>query len=297
MSSNRGQKQFIVLAVIGAIVIVTLTMFIYRQDLRDAYSKWQQGPLPEPVSAAQARRKPALVAKDKTIDVISSGNPMAEQRPTAAPAPSPTPAAAAPVQPPAAEPAAPTPLPQSFNLKVPMIYQAPLSNWDAVHEDACEEASMLMVQAFDRGEESISREVMDRRILDVVDYENRTLGYFQSTDAATTAGIMTDHLKMAGVKVLPVASIDDIKRQVADGRPVMLPCSGRDLHNPNFRNGGPVYHMLVVKGWTAKGIITNDPGTRKGADYVYEPQLLFDAIHDWNGGDVANGAKVMIVAD
>jgi len=52
----------------------------------------------------------------------------------------------------------------------------------------------------------------------------------------------------------------------------------------------------VIKGFLSDGqIITNDPGTRKGADYLYDPQILLDAIHDWNDGDVPRGEKNMIV--
>ena len=61
---------------------------------------------------------------------------------------------------------------------------------------------------------------------------------------------------------------------------------------------GPLYHMLVVKGYTKDGtIITNDPGTRRGADFLYDPDALFNAVHDWNGGNVNEGAKVMVVVE
>ena len=54
--------------------------------------------------------------------------------------------------------------------------------------------------------------------------------------------------------------------------------------------------MLIIKGYTKEGnFITNDPGTRRGADFIYSPGVLMNAIHDWNGGDVDNGKKVMIV--
>lgn len=92
-------------------------------------------------------------------------------------------------------------------------------------------------------------------------------------------------------------SVDDIKTEVGAGYPVILPLDGRGPLNPYFRGNGPDYHMLVVKGYTKDGkFITNDPGTKRGKDYVYDEQYLFDRIHDWNGGDVANGQKAMIIA-
>ena len=54
--------------------------------------------------------------------------------------------------------------------------------------------------------------------------------------------------------------------------------------------------MLVIKGYTKDGrFITNDPGTRRGANYLYDPNIVLNAIHYWNGGDVKNGKKAVIV--
>jgi hypothetical protein len=108
---------------------------------------------------------------------------------------------------------------------------------------------------------------------------------------------MENFLKMKHLKVVAVDSLDDVRAEIAAGHPVLLPTYGRALFNPNFRNGGPNYHMLVAKGYTSMTIITNDPGTRLGADYAYKNDVLWKAIHDYNGGDELNGAKVMIVAE
>ena len=54
--------------------------------------------------------------------------------------------------------------------------------------------------------------------------------------------------------------------------------------------------MLVIRGYTAKGFITNDPGTRNGEEYFYTEEVLFNAIHDWNGSPdtIEAGRKVAI---
>jgi len=75
------------------------------------------------------------------------------------------------------------------------------------------------------------------------------------------------------------------------------------LNNPNFKQPGPIYHMLVIKGYNSWEFITNDPGTRKGNSFKYPYSTLINAVHDWNhdlavGGmteaEMAQGAKVMI---
>jgi hypothetical protein len=44
-------------------------------------------------------------------------------------------------------------------------------------------------------------------------------------------------------------------------------------------------------------IITNDAGIGRGQSYVYDENVLWNAIHDWNGGDVIHGEKLMIVIE
>ena len=308
----RRERKILTFIVVLAAGLGLFGAYLHRQDLRDLYGRWRQGPLPPALTAAEVREQ-ALSAPAPS-EVLSPSKDAAEGPPEASgpaaaevssgmkaagpatgqPQPPAEQPAAVPASPPP-PPAAPAPLPAVMNLKVPMVYQTPLGNWDQVHEDTCEEASALMLKAFLDGRTEYSREEMDKDMQAIVAYEIKTLGDYKSTDAAVTAQWMKGFLGLTGAEVLPVGSIDDVKRQVAAGRPVMLPCDGKALKNPNFKNGGPAYHMLVVKGWTATEIITNDPGTRKGADYLYDPKILFDAIHDWNGGDVPHGAKVMIV--
>src|SRR5258708_5466847 len=49
-------------------------------------------------------------------------------------------------------------------LAIPFISQAPLLNWDKIHEDTCEEASVIMVRAYYNKETSISPDEAERRL-------------------------------------------------------------------------------------------------------------------------------------
>jgi hypothetical protein len=87
-----------------------------------------------------------------------------------------------------------------------------------------------------------------------------------------------------------------MKAALAEGKLIIVPAAGRQLGNPFFQTPGPPYHMLVLRGYTKDGhVITNDPGTKRGENFAYTWTTLINAIHDWNGGDVENGAKVVIV--
>jgi hypothetical protein len=186
-------------------------------------------------------------------------------------------------------------LPEEKHLSVPFIPQAPRQIWDAAHEEACEEASMLMVRAYYDGERgAVASSTADARITSLIAFET-DLGYGVDVTAEEAVKIIEAKWPDLGAEVVPMTGPEIVQRYVASGIPVILPADGKTLPNPNFRNGGPVYHMLVVHGYTADRFITNDPGTRKGEDFLYAYDGLLDSVHDWNGGDVKNGAKVMVV--
>jgi hypothetical protein len=185
----------------------------------------------------------------------------------------------------------------AFNLAIPFTPQAPFAVWDELHNEGCEEASAVMVKAYFDGELSLSAEVADERILAIAEWEQTHFGSDLDTDAEQTARFMREHLGLHGAKAVPISSIEDVTSYVSTGTPVILPAYGKALGNPYFRGEGPLYHMLVVKGFKDDLIIVNDPGTKRGADYIYDAETLWNAVHDWNGGDVQNGRKVMIVAE
>jgi len=90
-------------------------------------------------------------------------------------------------------------------------------------------------------------------------------------------------------------SAEDLKRLVANNHLVIVPAYGRALKNPYFTAPGPVYHMLVLKGYTANDMfVTNDPGIKQGANYQYSTTILLNAIGDWNNGHPETGAHVVI---
>jgi uncharacterized protein YvpB len=136
----------------------------------------------------------------------------------------------------------------------------------------------------------------DVEIRKMIQYEEKN-GYGISITLEQLNQVAKDYAGMQTGRIKTNATIDDIKKELDDGRPVIVPAAGKILPNPNFRNGGPLYHMLVVKGYDKNGFITNDPGTRKGEGFRYTFNALYNAIHDWNGGDVLAGQKAYIVFD
>lgn len=200
---------------------------------------------------------------------------------------------------PTAEEQATTTRPTSFNLAVPFTTQAPFADWSQPYQDACEEAALLTVVHYWK-DEPFTPEVAKSEILDLVAFQNQLLGApdaYRSTDASTTAYVAEQKWPEYTARVVYDWTVDDVEAEVAAGHPVIVFAHGKALGNPNFRNGGPDYHALVVKGYTEDSFIANDVGTRRGADYVYPKQTLLDASHDWNYGDVPNGRRAILVLE
>lgn len=190
-------------------------------------------------------------------------------------------------------------LPTEINLAVPFVSQAPFRIWDAVHEETCEEASAVMINGFYTGVKVYTRGQMEDELQKIVDWENINFGFFEDTTAEETVQFIKAIYGL-NVVVKYDITLDDIKQVLANGQPIIVPAAGKLLPNPYFSNGGPSYHMLVVKGYTKDDkFITNDPGTNTlGENFTYKFDDLYNAIHDWvPGGDVLTGRKAMIVVE
>lgn len=189
-------------------------------------------------------------------------------------------------------------LPVQVNLAVPFLSQAPKQNWDMPYQEACEEAALIMTDAYFQGRSSkFTPDEGDKAILDLVAFEEKQ-GLEVDITAAEARDLIPQYFAKRKARLIVRPTIQEARRLLAQGIPLILPADGKALQNPNFRNGGPPYHMLVLKGYLPDGRwITNDPGTRKGADYIYEKDLLWNAIRDWNGGNVKSATPVVIVME
>lgn len=184
-------------------------------------------------------------------------------------------------------------LPESALIKMPFTTQSPLAVWDTVQEDACEEASIIMVAHYLNGTSIGTKNEAEGEILDLVNYETKN-NYGPSITLKDLGKIANNYYKLSN-RVEVDIRVDDIKKEISLGNPVIVPAAGKILPNPNFRNGGPNYHMLVVRGYDKSGFITNDPGTRLGENFRYTFDALYNAIHDWDQNNILNGQKAYLI--
>ena len=188
-------------------------------------------------------------------------------------------------------------LSKKIQIDVPFLVQAPLGNWDMPYQEACEEASLISVHHFLDGS-AITPEQADTEILAMVEWENKEFNYSADVTVEELKQISEDYYHHRA-QLFYEFTIEDMKRLLAAGSPIIVPLAGRDIGNPYYSGEGPWYHMLVVTGYDGNYFITNDVGTKRGHGYRYPQQRLFDSIHDWNmqKEDIRNGRRVMMVLE
>lgn len=184
----------------------------------------------------------------------------------------------------------------SLPLKVPFTTQAPFALWDPLHEEACEEASLLMVYYYRTGQKFVSPLEADTEIKKLITWEESN-GYKVDLTAKELVAVASGYMKLKTGRVVINPTVEQLKAELKAGRPVIVPAAGRLLLNPNFTAPGPIYHMLVLKSFDETGFIVNDPGTRHGESYHYSFDRIMTAMHDWDPDNILNGQKAAIVFD
>lgn len=192
-------------------------------------------------------------------------------------------------------------LPESVLIPdVPFTVQAPNAEWsNPLFQDACEEASVVMVQAWVEGK-SLTKVFATKEIEALARLEKKEFGHAIDTSIEDTMWLLARYSGITSSKIEKGVDITDIREALASNKLVIVPTDGRKLKNPNFKQPGPSRHMLVIIGYdmATKEFIVNDPGTRRGEGYRYSEDVLYEAILDYATGDhvpVTSTDKVMLM--
>jgi len=181
---------------------------------------------------------------------------------------------------------------QRVYLEVPFASQAPKGDWDDLHNEACEEAALVMAKYWLEGKK-LTGDAMDDEIVKSVAWEEGQWGGHYDLPVDKIVELAKEYFGIEKIRaVYNIENIERIKKELSQGNLVIVPTAGRLLDNTHYRQPGPVYHMLVIKGFNksdkegkeGKEMITNDPGTKVGKDFRYSPENLFISIHDWPAG-------------
>lgn len=172
-------------------------------------------------------------------------------------------------------------IPNSINLDVPFVSQAPFKEWDDLHNEACEEAAVIGAILYLEKRNMAAGE-KDQEIRRLVEWQEENFSGHYDLPIEKVKELVENYYHKSA-KIISDVSVETIKNELANGKPVIVPAAGRILGNPYFKTPGPVYHMLVIRGYDDKTgeFITNDVGTNtKGENFRYKYNKLIDVIHD-----------------
>lgn len=174
---------------------------------------------------------------------------------------------------------------ETVKLKVPFIIEIPDGVWTRPWNNACEEASMAMVDQYYQGVSQIGRQASKNLMWPLFTYQDSIWGSNADSNASRTAKIIEAKLDFkATIKRNP--TIDEIKNELRAGRPVLSFHYAKYLDNPGhrFRVNGSYFHVMVLSGFdeATKEFISEDPGAENGLDYRYKYDKLMATLGDFN---------------
>jgi len=174
---------------------------------------------------------------------------------------------------------------------LPVLYisEAPSGNWSGPWKNACEEASIAMVDYYYRGRTSVSIPEAEAYMTTLFEKQNSLYGSNANSDAVQFKYLI-DNFTSFNAQIIRNPTINQIKDQIDQKRPVISLHYGFALENPNipFLRTGSSYHTMVIIGYDdAKGqfIVNDDGDTKAGAGHRYGYELFMNSLHDYNYAD------------
>ncbi|MFA6427907.1 MAG: C39 family peptidase [Candidatus Magasanikbacteria bacterium] len=195
-------------------------------------------------------------------------------------------------------------------IPVPYVSQTPLKRWVRPWSEACEEASIMMVDQYYLGNTSVSITKARAYLSSLFTWENLVFGYNQDTNAEEILQTIQDKASFQAT-IVRAPTLEEIKQQLEDNHPVISLHYGVDLFkdsNTWLRNSP--YHVIVLIGFDDKRqvFIAQDPA-RNGysmiglryaqtpyyRSFTYSYETIMSSLHDFDHTTViADGLPTVI---
>lgn len=175
--------------------------------------------------------------------------------------------------------------------------QAPTGNRDQPRQDACEEASIIL-GAYGLKQKSLSRQKFTQEIQYLVQLQNKLFGSYVDTTIAQTKELYDTYYGIWTSMILDQPSIQDLKDALTQWHLIVAPFAGKKLWNPNYNNGWPRYHMMLLVWYDKTHFVVHDVGTRHGQNYRYTHSVIMDSLYDFvpiTDGSITQGASRVLV--
>ncbi|MDD3145496.1 MAG: C39 family peptidase [Candidatus Gracilibacteria bacterium] len=157
--------------------------------------------------------------------------------------------------------------------------------YEEPYQNFCEEASLLNGYYYLIGKEPNLKEY-DKDLLKLKELEDLLFkGGYKHTSLEETLQLLIafqgDNQKVFG-EIIENPAIEIIKENISKGNPIIAPGYGKGLSNNLFLGGGPIYHNLLIKGYTEQNFIVNEVGVSKGDGYNYKINEIMENIHNFD---------------
>lgn len=171
-------------------------------------------------------------------------------------------------------------------LDVPYVSEAPDGNWTGSWINACEESSVTMVHRFYQGESTTTIEESKEFMTLLFNEQRKLYKSDMNSNSERTLDLIKKFADFNG-EIVVNPTIDSIKDEIRNGRPVISMHYGVELQNPNvpFKPTGSAFHVIVVVGFNdeTQQFITHDNGDAKeGINHAYSYDIFMDSLHDYN---------------
>lgn len=171
-------------------------------------------------------------------------------------------------------------------LNVPFTSEIPDGKWVGPWKNGCEEASIVMVEQYYFGKTNLSKSKAKAEMTGYFNIENRIFGQNANTNATETAKLINEYAASFGATVKDNPTLDEIKKELLEGRPVITLNYGFELRNPliNFARNGSYYHMMVLVGYDdeKQEFVVNDDGNDKsGQNFRYGYNTIMRSLNDY----------------
>lgn len=165
-----------------------------------------------------------------------------------------------------------------LDLLVPYVSQVPTGDWVRPWDQACEEASITMIEGFYQQKTAIPVAESKERMQAMIDWENNAFGKNDDTNAEETAKII-EALSSFDTEVVREPSLEAIQAQIDAQQPVIFFVNMFQLYQET--PGKDSFHVGVIVGYDEEKqeFIINDPA-RERRRYSY--QTMMNALHDYN---------------
>lgn len=175
------------------------------------------------------------------------------------------------------------------NLSVPYIPEAPDGLMVKPWNNSCEEASTAMLDEYYSGnrDKGVAKAKAKKLILYYINIENKLFGYNGNTNAEEMTKVINGYSKYFEAKIKTSPTLEEIKNELKNGRPIIALLYGKNLNNPRilFARSGSYYHTFVIKGFdddTEEFIVNDNGDLKQGLDLRYKYDTILGALRDYS---------------